>query len=577
MKEYHKINTIFRRDMTKTNKPLIIGQYSMPEYDYLKNNIWEFSEKIDGTNIRAIWSPLSKTIIFKGKTDNAQIPAMLFQTLMEKFTKEKLIEVFPEIDVCLYGEGYGCLSSNTGIILADGATKTIAEIVNNKLNVDVLTYNFEKGILESSNILNYFKYPTNKLIRIETEKTRKGGRGRFNQIVCTEDHLIYTDMGYVKARDIKINDKILILQRDLSFLQKQILYGILLGDGCLPINTYDVHISHSTKQIEYINLIKKIFSNVHICESKHISGYGSNMISLVMSNKELFKEFVDNCIINKKKTINNNWLNEITPLSLAFWYMDDGSIDNLHRKNQVVRLATQGFSTDELVILQKELYIKYKIKGTLKKAHKKGQFYLQLSVEEASKFFILVAPYIIGSLKYKLPKYLQSIPCIFDYIDDDNEIFKSSKALKSTRVKAITKCLNNKINKEYIYDIQTKNENFFIGSGFLVHNSKIQSGGNYIPDGNDFILFDIRIGEWWLKREDVENIAKKFNIGVVPIIGEGTLNDLIDLVKSGFKSQIAQNKDYTAEGIVARPKVELKARNGERIITKLKYCDFKEG
>ena len=70
-------------------------------------------------------------------------------------------------------------------------------------------------------------------------------------------------------------------------------------------------------------------------------------------------------------------------------------------------------------------------------------------------------------------------------------------------------------------------------------------------------------------------IAKSLDLDVVPIVGEGNLVDLIGLVKTGFKSNIAQNKDFTAEGIVARPKVELKARNGERIITKLKYCDFK--
>ena len=212
MREYHKINTIFKRDMESKSKSLIIGQYSMPEFEYLKDNIWIFTEKIDGTNIRVIWDYVKKDITFKGKTDNASIPANLFKELTLMFKPEQLEEIFPETDVCLYGEGYGV---------------------------------------------------------------------------------------------------------------------------------------------------------------------------------------------------------------------------------------------------------------------------------------------------------------------------------------------------------------------------KIQSGGNYIPDGNDFILFDIKIGEWWLKKEDVFGIAESLDIDVVPIVGYGTLTDLIDLVKTGFKSKISENKSFIAEGIVARPKVELKARNGERIITKLKYCDFK--
>ncbi len=58
----------------------------------------------------------------------------------------------------------------------------------------------------------------------------------------------------------------------------------------------------------------------------------------------------------------------------------------------------------------------------------------------------------------------------------------------------------------------------------------------------------------------------------MPIIGTGTLGDMVDNVKSGFNSQWG---DFQAEGIIARPSIELKARNGGRIITKLKCKDFK--
>ena len=108
------------------------------------------------------------------------------------------------------------------------------------------------------------------------------------------------------------------------------------------------------------------------------------------------------------------------------------------------------------------------------------------------------------------------------------------------------------------------------GEGF---GAKIQkAGGNYIADGVDFVLFDVKIGNFWLKREDVEDIASKFCIKVVPIIGEGTLNEAIAIVKNGFRSQWGE---FNAEGIVARPKVELEDRQGKRIITKIKTIDFK--
>lgn len=103
------------------------------------------------------------------------------------------------------------------------------------------------------------------------------------------------------------------------------------------------------------------------------------------------------------------------------------------------------------------------------------------------------------------------------------------------------------------------------------YGAKIQKcGGNYRQD-QDFVLFDVKCGEWWLQRADVEDIAGKLGIDVVPIIGEGTLHDAIAQAKTGIKSTWG---DFQAEGIVARPKTELKTRSGHRLIAKIKCRDF---
>jgi hypothetical protein len=106
------------------------------------------------------------------------------------------------------------------------------------------------------------------------------------------------------------------------------------------------------------------------------------------------------------------------------------------------------------------------------------------------------------------------------------------------------------------------------------YGKKIQKGGNYLPDRADFILFDVKVGDWWLTREANEDVAIKLNIGVVPIIGTWKLKKAIEYVKNGFKSTIAHNKDYVAEGLIMKPKTELFNRRGERIITKIKHNDF---
>jgi len=103
------------------------------------------------------------------------------------------------------------------------------------------------------------------------------------------------------------------------------------------------------------------------------------------------------------------------------------------------------------------------------------------------------------------------------------------------------------------------------------YGAKIQKGGGNYRKDNGFVLFDIRIGRYWLKREDIEGIAARLGLEIAPIIGHGNLSDLVELVRTGFNSKWG---DFPAEGIVARPKIELLARSGERIITKLKHKDF---
>lgn len=111
MTEYSHIDSIFKRDMSKPTKPFIVGDYADPVFEYLKDNKWEFTEKIDGTNIRIMLH--ENSITFGGKTDNAQIPSHLVTRLQELFLpierKQLLQSVFGEAweNICLYGEGFG--------------------------------------------------------------------------------------------------------------------------------------------------------------------------------------------------------------------------------------------------------------------------------------------------------------------------------------------------------------------------------------------------------------------------------------------------------------------------------------
>ena len=121
------------------------------------------------------------------------------------------------------------------------------------------------------------------------------------------------------------------------------------------------------------------------------------------------------------------------------------------------------------------------------------------------------------------------------------------------------------------------------GEGYGQH---IHSGGFYDaagdPEGCSFILFDVTvqteskshgIQNWILARDAVYDIADKLEIRHVPSLGLMSLSKIRDLVRDGFQSELSTD-GRAAEGVVARPRVELRDRKGERIITKLKHKDF---
>ena len=105
---------------------------------------------------------------------------------------------------------------------------------------------------------------------------------------------------------------------------------------------------------------------------------------------------------------------------------------------------------------------------------------------------------------------------------------------------------------------------------------KIQKvGSSYLKEQVDFILFDVRIDSWWLLRKSLEDISKQLNIHIVPIMGYYTLSEAEQIVKKGFKSTIAQNKECEAEGLILKTSLGLNDRGGKRIITKIKTIDYR--
>ena len=106
MVEYNKIESIYKRDPISKKT---IEEFRNPYFNYLKNITWDFTEKVDGTNIRVCWD--GHSVMFLGRTNKAQIPNNLLNLLNKLFggnVNEELFEQkFGNSEVIIFGEGYG--------------------------------------------------------------------------------------------------------------------------------------------------------------------------------------------------------------------------------------------------------------------------------------------------------------------------------------------------------------------------------------------------------------------------------------------------------------------------------------
>lgn len=109
--EYPKIETLFERDEKTFNvRP---GNLRKPVYGLITS--WQWTEKVDGTNIRLIWEPSSNSVKIGGKTDNAQIHTDLIHRINELVNVDKFKLVFPDVSAVIYGEGYGAGIQKGGV------------------------------------------------------------------------------------------------------------------------------------------------------------------------------------------------------------------------------------------------------------------------------------------------------------------------------------------------------------------------------------------------------------------------------------------------------------------------------
>ncbi len=183
---------------------------------------------------------------------------------------------------------------------------------------------------------------------------------------------------------------------------QQILIGGMFGDSYIGYgnkhSTYPrLSFTHSIKQREYVEWkVSKLFPMLFSYDKVYKTSFGGSVFKTV-SRSYPFLSIYHSLFYRGKKIITKDVCDLLTPLSLAVWFMDDGSNDN--RVGEYCYLWTCSYTIEEQQIIKKMFAEKFNIE-TIIKTNIKKQFFIY--IVDSKRFLFLIRKYIPECMRYKI-------------------------------------------------------------------------------------------------------------------------------------------------------------------------------
>ena len=401
------------------------------------------------------------------------------------------------------GVMFGCFSYNTRVTLADGSTEKIGKIVNQKLPVEVRTYDVELNQIVNRPVTNWFDNGVaERFLQFTVEKS--GGNGR-SQFAATENHQIRTPGGWREAGELIAGDRVLVNETArLSDQQFQVVLGGLMGDAHLAPNLRDRHgvrfrMGHGAKQTEYLDWKASLFGNIGQCRT--VNAKGAVFVDLTpLSELGELRDVV--YWGDGKKHLTDDYLKALTPLALAVWFMDDGSFSERSKGLQErtaggsgrVEFCVEAMSEASRVRLADHLRdvhgvdSRVSIRGAAKMA------VLTMTTAGSSRFLELVAPYVHPSMDYKLLPRLRRQFAVEPQFVEPSQVLVPARVLE-VKIKPPTKSMHRfDIEVGGTHNAGTHNagtHNYFV-DGVMVHNSPETTTGGKALKFYASVRLDVR-------------------------------------------------------------------------------------
>jgi recombination protein RecA len=412
------------------------------------------------------------------------------------------------------GVMFGCMAYTTRVTLADGTQEKIGKIVNQRMDVEVLSYDPETDRMVPRRIANWFSNgKAEKFLQFSVAKSGKNGLAQF---AATENHLIRTPGGWRQAGELIPGDRVMVAeQQRLGEQQLQLILGSLMGDGNLSPNRRGrtgvrFRMGHGAKQAAYLDWKASLLENIPHTRTTNAKGAVFADFTPLPELSEL-REAV--YFGGGKKHLTWDYLKRLTPLALAVWYMDDGSFalrpkgvqertaGGTGRIEIVVEAMSPG-SRDRLTRYLQDTYgldVKLRYRGTRK------QSALVFSTSASEKFQKLVAPYVHPSMEYKL------LPRFRGQFSVEQEFAPTTPRMVPARILDIHgKPPLRSMNR---FDIEVEGSHNYFVDGVMVHNSPETTTGGKALKFYASVRLDVRRIE--TLKDGTESVGNRTRVKVV--------------------------------------------------------------
>ena len=299
----------------------------------------------------------------------------------------------------------------------------------------------------------------------------------------------------------------------LSDFQWQVVLGGLMGDGALSPtrsgNGARFRWGHGAKQVEYGDWKASLFANINVSRHENAKGAVFHDCPPLPELAEL-REAV---YIGGKKVLSHDYLKQLTPLSLAIWYMDDAGFQNRAKGVQArtaegsgrAEICVEAMSTDSRVRLRDHLADTWGIHASLTQRGARQKSVLVFAKDETAKLHALIASFIHPSMQYKLLERYRGRFAVEPVFAPVRQQLAPMPILRITN-KPPTRSMHR-------FDIEVGGTHNYFVDGVMVHNSPETTPGGRALKFYSSIRLDIRRIE--SIKDGVEVVGSRTRVKVV--------------------------------------------------------------